>query len=192
MNRKHVRVDVWAYPGTGGKAVTWGLGPAASTGSDDHFPSQTEPRMRFRKNTGTHKIEFALRDKTTLGLKFAEDKDQAIWVTKEDKCPPPGPGDGDGQIIIQSVEEKLLKIKNRNSGAPCVLRYALNFTQRDGTPEQFDPIVENGGGIDDGGGFHGGQGFSPFFQAIAGIAAIVGLGVLAGKIAEKLQGKHGR
>jgi hypothetical protein len=98
-------------------------------------------------DSGSHVISFHLADHSGLGLQFASSAEEAIWVSQSGSDCPKGVGNG-GQILFPyAPSNHLLKVVNRNSGDACELHYQLNFLGTDGKPYPHDPIIKNGGGV---------------------------------------------
>lgn len=103
-------------------------------------------------DTGSHVIAFHLHDRSGLGLTFAGTPKapnpgsaaDAMWVGLA-TCPQ-GPGDGGGQIIFgEAPQNHRLTVTDLNEGAPCELHYRLNFVDKDGVTQNYDPVIKNGG-----------------------------------------------
>jgi hypothetical protein len=107
----------------------------------------------FPRNSGEHDIELKLDDRSGLNLVFESAATDAIWFNV-DCCPTSASGDDKGQIRDKQVVagRKKITLKNLNSGNPCVLHYALNFTgdswTNPGSTQSYayDPEFRNRGG----------------------------------------------
>ncbi len=112
----------------------WQDGPSEGKGT-------IEVPKRAESDPGTP-IHFHFHDSTGRGLNFADD---AIWV-KRDGCP--GSQSCDSEIPQDKIQctPNLLKVFNENS-EECRLHYRLNFTDKDGKTDSYDPDIKNGGKI---------------------------------------------
>ncbi len=108
--------------------------------------SDGKPAKAHRIDVGAsappERIQFKIRDKTTLKLKF--DTGSPIDVWEQAGCPPSGI-DTD-QIEIIDCNPNKLTIRSLNTGAPRTLQYQLNVVADDGSKHPCDPIIKNGGG----------------------------------------------
>ena len=102
-----------------------------------------ESKIHFAPGTGPHTVKFKLQDSSGRDLRF--DPSNPIWDhVSETECP--ANGAKSGQIEVVNCQDKMLTIRNRNSGDPCTLHYQLNFVDGGGSAEPVDPIFHNGGG----------------------------------------------
>ena len=100
-------------------------------------------RLKLGKGEGAHSIDFQLQDHSGKELRF--DTDNPIWAGENCPCPPPQ-GLNSQQLSVGACDPQILTLVNQNSGAPREIRYQLNFIAADGSVEQCDPIIDNGGG----------------------------------------------
>lgn len=120
----------------------------------DNGPWYSGPIL-LANRSGDYDVDFDLDDRTGLRLEFMPNVDDAIWINSG-CCPFQGAcNDEKNQIKDKSIASKTkLKLKNDNSGEPCVLHYRLWF---DGNPwgssignnyvppYSIDPEFRNGG-----------------------------------------------
>lgn len=106
-------------------------------------PWNGQKDIKLCKDSGPHKFMFHLKDPDHIGLKF--DTRDVLWVDETTNCPP-AKGINTDQISDVQANANLATFVDENYGAMRKLSYALNVTSNKG-PGQFDPIIENGGGI---------------------------------------------
>ena len=109
----------------------------------------TYPYVDLGQNSGVHKFEFEItNDQTGLGIKFANDP---LWIALGTQ--PTGPA-VDAQIENVCVADGGTELKfddkntkpNLNDPAAVVLKYQLNFVDKDGKKvTAIDPDIKNGG-----------------------------------------------
>lgn len=142
-----VDVMVTAKPGTDGRLVDWSYVAKFHPGSSG---SSTKNEMHFPKDSGAHRIEFALTDQTGFGFSFYTDPTEAMWAVKGSACPTSA-GHANREIQYLNVKDGVLAIinKNKTRGELCyVLRFeGLPQPQKSVPPYVYDPIMINGGGI---------------------------------------------
>jgi hypothetical protein len=108
----------------------------------------TYPDVTLGRNTGKHTFEFKItNDQTGLGIKFA---DEPLWIKKGTQ--PTGPGldpqietpNGKGTQSLTFVDKN--SKPDKNDPAPIVLKYQLNFVDKDNKKvAEIDPDITNGG-----------------------------------------------
>jgi hypothetical protein len=98
--------------------------------------------VHVAKGAPPQTIEFKLKDKTGLGLRFNESDPFHVW--EKVGCPPPGV-DTDQIEVVHSTSSKV-RIVNRNTGSERTLQYQLNVIGDDGKEWPCDPIIRNDGG----------------------------------------------
>lgn len=120
----------------------------------DNGPWYSGPIL-LANRSGDYDVDFDLDDRTGLQLEFMPNADEAIWINSA-CCPFQGSGNDDKQQIRDKTvaSRRQLKLKNDNSGEPCVLHYRLRFNgaawnSANGNnyvaPYGIDPEFRNGG-----------------------------------------------
>lgn len=94
------------------------------------------------KGSPPEEINFKLKDKTNLDLRF--DCSFPVQVWEQNGCPP-AKLDSD-QIQVISCNRDGVSIVDLNTGPPRKLHYQLNVIGKDGAEHPCDPIIDNGGG----------------------------------------------
>ena len=117
--------------------------PATGIDFDVDGVKAKHARLKLDKDSGDHRIEFELHDKSGRGLGF--NQADPIWVDEDAPCPPTA-GITTDQLTVLSCDARRLSVANQNSGRARELRYQLNFIAADGSQADCDPIVDNGGG----------------------------------------------
>lgn len=95
--------------------------------------------------SGAHDIVFHLVPVPGFDYAF-ECGNPILAVDNTSNCPPAGaPSD---QIAVQNCQWNRLTISDQNAGAARLIRYQLNFIDRNGgaAPPACDPAILNGGG----------------------------------------------
>jgi hypothetical protein len=109
---------------------------------DEHGNPAKDHKVHVAKGAAPLKINFKLKDKTKLGLRFDCSMPLQLW--EQDGCPPAGI-DSD-QVQVLACDRDKVTIVDLNTGAARELHYQLNFVGSDGSKHACDPIVDNGGG----------------------------------------------
>jgi hypothetical protein len=100
-------------------------------------------KIDLKKDSGAWELSFQLD--TKLDLRFDESNPFLCDVTEDGACPTSLNRE---QIEILSCKDRKLVVLDRNYGDPLELHYVLNFTNRQGEPQEpYDPVIQNGGGI---------------------------------------------
>ena len=125
----------------------------------------TPPRIVFNKNAEPtrngkkmkaidwHKVFFQLVDNDSLGLRFHDDRHQALWATSDAKCPTEQCSHKHFKLLQR--EDDMLTIRNDNFDVEEI-GFTLNFLRPgdDGfNPATFIPCDPVGGNEDRGQGF---------------------------------------
>jgi len=100
-------------------------------------------RIALQKDSGSHEIDFKLKDETSRQLRF--DVGDPIWVGEDCPCPPPQ-GLNSDQLSISRCSDNKLSTVDLNTGRGRELRYQLNLSGGDGSRFVCDPVITNGGG----------------------------------------------
>jgi len=91
-------------------------------------------------------VEFALKDRTRRGLKFAPDIKEAFWVKTGpiDEAAPPCPTSPsyDEEIHAIKVDDDTLIVRNENNTI-VNFAYSLGFLARNGNMLRLDPVGSN-------------------------------------------------
>ena len=102
------------------------------------------------RNSGDHRFEFELDDKTGLNVRFKQLNDGMLDVLdNSDACPPPT-GMNTTQIVgvtRPSNTRAGFTDKNDNKNGPMPVCYQFHFECNDSTkhPIRYDPVIINGG-----------------------------------------------
>ena len=99
--------------------------------------------VELQKNSGSHKLDFRLDDRTGTGLEF--NANDPIWVHENELGQCPGQGVDSDQITAINCSPRKLSVVNANCGPPRTLHYQLNFVDAQGIPRDVDPAIKNGG-----------------------------------------------
>ena len=108
-------------------------------------PYSQQGKLTFRSpHQEVYDMIFTLEDRTGYDLRFLGEAGEAFWV-KQGSCPTAKTLEGDFEPKKVSDERTRLRVKNKNLGA-AQYHYALRFERSDGTPESWDPIIDNRNG----------------------------------------------
>lgn len=107
------------------------------------------PAPHLARNSNSHRFEFELTDKTTLGVRL-KPLGEMLDVKDDWKVCPPPPGMDTTQIVgitRKSNTEAGFTDNNSNPEEDMPVTYQLNFECNDATkhPIAFDPTITNGG-----------------------------------------------
>jgi len=99
-------------------------------------------KLQVGRGAPPETIEFKLKDKTGLGLRFDESAPFQVW--EQEGCPPPGINTDQIEVVHGAPDK--VRIVNRNTGPGRTLQYQLNIVDRSGQTQPCDPIIRNDGG----------------------------------------------
>jgi hypothetical protein len=146
---KPIHVDVHALQDEQGRAYFW------HEWRFENGPSQGKGKIDVPHKAPETPINFHLHDHTTLELKFLDESADCMWVSTGN-CPTRKMNQG-SQIIFpdKKAGQNLLKVRDRNEGDACTLKFALCFDglagrqtedpSRPCPPYRYDPEIKNGG-----------------------------------------------
>ncbi len=132
-----ITVDVFAKP-KGGGGIKFSHKWRFKGGNEGPTDEIDVPAKK--KGEPGPRMAFELHDQTQRGLSWDDDP---IWVSRT-KCPTAASEDPEIPRNRVKCYGDLLEVYNANEQR-CDLYYSLNFTDRHGNPEPYDPMIRNGG-----------------------------------------------
>jgi len=99
-------------------------------------------KLHLKKGDPPETIEFTLKDKTGMQLRFSPGDPIHVW--EQEGCPPPGIATD--QIQVSAVTPDKIQVTNLNTGPARTLQYQLNAVDQSGNECPCDPIIINDGG----------------------------------------------
>ncbi len=141
VENKKYKVDIYADNSNGKLEFYF------TPGNEDTRKHMHGKRLEFDYGSDWYDIEYSLDDRySTVKVQFKQS--EPICVDPGTICPGKGGGiNSNGQISVEDLKEKKLRIQNKNQDPPATFSYTLFFTDMEGTDVgELDPIYENGGG----------------------------------------------